>query len=317
MSRHHHRHQHRRILFASVIIGIMSMVNRAVAAPFASLRRVGLAPASSLSLVGNGASNNSAFVSQYRYNTRRPIAPRDATKAFVSSDKRSFSGVSPTKSMLALCSGEGGDSTAQIAVTQEEGVVQEDNHFHCYLLRSVDPDHPLKTYIGFTTNPQRRLRQHNGEITGGARRTAKQGRPWEYVAVIDGFQDKVTAMQFEWAWQHVGRSKVFREAVGCDKLARKMKRKRGVKARLDELDILLNDCPPFNTFPLDVYFLETEHHDLFCDLSKGTDNLSLEICSLDDMPFAVSVGKEVPITKRPCTNANSLEHIPLSLNECV
>jgi len=80
----------------------MSMVNRAVAAPFASLRRVGLAPASSLSLVGNGASNNSAFVSQYRYNTRRPIAPRDATKAFVSSDKRSFSGVSSINSGFYL-----------------------------------------------------------------------------------------------------------------------------------------------------------------------------------------------------------------------
>ena len=158
------------------------------------------------------------------------------------------------------------------------------NHFHCYLLCSLDPEHPLKTYIGFTTNPQRRVRQHNGEITSGARRT-KCSRPWEYVAVNDGFQDKVSAMQFKWVWQHVGRSKVFREAVGCDKLVRKMKRQRGVKARHDELDILLNDCPPFNTLPLKVYLPETKYWDLFCNVSKGTDIKNLEVCSLDDMPF--------------------------------
>jgi len=85
----------------------------------------------------------------------------------------------------------------------------------------------------------------------------------------------------------VGRSKVFREAVGCDKLARKMKRRRGVKARLDELGILMNDCPPFNTtFPLKVYFPETEYRDLFCSVSKENDITDLEVCSLDDMPFA-------------------------------
>ena len=65
--------------------------------------------------------------------------------------------------------------------------ITENNHFHCYLLHSLAPAHPLKTYIGFTTHPQRRIRQHNGELVRGARRT-KSGRPWEYVAIIDGFQ---------------------------------------------------------------------------------------------------------------------------------
>ncbi|KAK1742346.1 tRNA (uracil-5-)-methyltransferase [Skeletonema marinoi] len=37
-------------------------------------------------------------------------------------------------------------------------------HFHCYLLRSLDPKHPLKTYVGYTADPIRRLRQHNGEF---------------------------------------------------------------------------------------------------------------------------------------------------------
>ncbi|KAL7541343.1 hypothetical protein ACHAXR_010828 [Thalassiosira sp. AJA248-18] len=225
----------------------------------------------------------------------------DVTKTFVGSDQSFNSGCYPMKSMQALSSV--GDPTSQDEViiqelTNKEEDLAKTRYFHCYLLRSADPEYPLKTYIGFTTNPQRRLRQHNGELVSGARRT-KSGRPWEYVAVIDGFQDKVTAMQFEWAWQHVGRSKVFREAVGCDKLARKMKRKRGVKARLDELNILLNDCPPFNTFPLRVYFLESECRDLFCDVAEGADCMNMEICSLDEMPFAKGqpVRKELPRTE--------------------
>ena len=43
----------------------------------------------------------------------------------------------------------------------------------CYLLRSCDPAHPRSSYIGFTVNPLRRVRQHNGEIQGGARRTRR------------------------------------------------------------------------------------------------------------------------------------------------
>ena len=173
--------------------------------------------------------------------------------------------------------------------------ITENNHFHCYLLHSLAPAHPLKTYIGFTTHPQRRIRQHNGELVRGARRT-KSGRPWGYVAIVDGFQSKISAMQFEWAWQHIHKSLVFRQAVGCDKLARKMKRRRGIKPRLDELGILMNDCSPFNDLPLKVYFLEEEYQDLFHDVSKTRekdDVLNVDLVnSLGDMPFARSSTRE-------------------------
>jgi structure-specific endonuclease subunit SLX1 len=39
----------------------------------------------------------------------------------------------------------------------------------CYLLASKHPSYSNHAYIGFTNDPRRRLRQHNGEIEGGAK----------------------------------------------------------------------------------------------------------------------------------------------------
>lgn len=63
--------------------------------------------------------------------------------------------------------------------------------WHVYLLHSGN-----RTYIGSTTNPQRRLRQHNGEIVGGARST-RSGRPWAHVLWISGFENRSVACRWE------------------------------------------------------------------------------------------------------------------------
>lgn len=172
---------------------------------------------------------------------------------------------------------------------------------HCYLLRSLDPDHPLKTYIGFTTHPSRRIRQHNGILkNGGARRTRRSGRPWTFCCIVGGFENKTAALQFEWAWQNVGKSKAFREAVGDDVLARKMGRRRGVRARLDELRLLLNVCKPWcESDEFTVYFMEEKIHLQFCELSSKAEKdgndlsrngvLMKRVCSVEDMPFAIDL----------------------------
>ena len=72
--------------------------------------------------------------------------------------------------------------------------------FFCYLLHSKN----TKTYIGATVDPDRRLRQHNGELSGGARRTS--GLQWKRALYVGGFPDWTAALQFEWAWKYHGRS---------------------------------------------------------------------------------------------------------------
>lgn len=72
----------------------------------------------------------------------------------------------------------------------------------CYVLYSLRPDYTW-TYIGMTNDLHHRLRQHNGEIVGGAKKTLK-GRPWAHVCYISGLETKSIAQQLEWRLQHPG-----------------------------------------------------------------------------------------------------------------
>jgi len=76
--------------------------------------------------------------------------------------------------------------------------------FFVYLLLSSDNS----TYVGATVDIDRRLRQHNKEISGGAFATGAKvakGETWIRVAHIEGFPDWSAALQFEWRWKQLSR----------------------------------------------------------------------------------------------------------------
>jgi structure-specific endonuclease subunit SLX1 len=76
--------------------------------------------------------------------------------------------------------------------------------FFVYLLVSTSGN----TYVGATVDLNRRLRQHNKEIKGGARATSvkvAQGETWVRAAHVSGFPDWQAALQFEWRWKHLSR----------------------------------------------------------------------------------------------------------------
>jgi predicted GIY-YIG superfamily endonuclease len=78
--------------------------------------------------------------------------------------------------------------------------------FFVYLLLS-SPNRNA-TYVGATVDLDRRLRQHNKEITGGAHATGikvAKGETWIRVAHIEGFPDWQSALQFEWRWKQLTR----------------------------------------------------------------------------------------------------------------
>ena len=164
-------------------------------------------------------------------------------------------------------------------------------HFHSYLLRSQDPNCSSKTYVGFTVNPHRRLRQHNGVIKhGGARKTKKLGRPWEYAVIVYGFCTQKVALQFEWAWQHCDRSLAVRGAIGIEE-AKKIKRKRAVQGQLWVLKSIVSHCPDlYGRCSLTLYFfhntVKTMYDNIPVERAEGSPIIHIEVvASLEEMPF--------------------------------
>ena len=77
--------------------------------------------------------------------------------------------------------------------------------FFVYLLISDDNK---SSYVGATIDINRRLRQHNREIKGGARATSRKvlkGVNWTRAIHVSGFPTWQSALQFEWRWKQISR----------------------------------------------------------------------------------------------------------------
>lgn len=149
--------------------------------------------------------------------------------------------------------------------------------FACYLLTSLNPRYKGCHYIGFTVNPRRRIRQHNGELTSGAWRTHRK-RPWDMILCVYGFACQVEALQFEWAWQHPLKSLVVREAAG-----RIPSSVRGLKKQFYLLFTMLN-CDKWSAMDLNVQFFSSK----YIDYRKGCPGLpphmGLSIAPVESLP---------------------------------
>jgi len=121
----------------------------------------------------------------------------------------------------------------------------------CYCLVSQSGS----TYIGSTIDIARRLRQHNGELSGGAFAT-KRGSGWRRVCHIVGFPDERASLQFEWRWKQ---------------LSRKESSKNPMERRVRALCLLLNlekattAALPFAEFdgPLQIHLELVDYKPLF------------------------------------------------------
>lgn len=124
--------------------------------------------------------------------------------------------------------------------------------FGCYLLVSKSSERRSvgRTYVGFTIDPARRLKQHNGELKyGGAMRTSRH-RPWQMVAIIHGFASKTQALQFEWAWQNPFKSSALKvHGQRSDALALPSVKVRSVNGSFQSLAALVS-IPPWRLCPL-------------------------------------------------------------------
>ncbi len=73
----------------------------------------------------------------------------------------------------------------------------EPQWFVYVLLSGSGPDGgATRSYVGISTDPERRLLQHNGEVPGGAKST-RGGRPWRVGRLLGPYAGRGRAQQIE------------------------------------------------------------------------------------------------------------------------
>ena len=124
----------------------------------------------------------------------------------------------------------------------------------CYCLVRSDSG---ATYIGATVDMEHRLRQHNGELAGGARVTTSalgRGLTWDLACTVGPFPTWQATLQFEWRWKQVSRK------LGLNPLGRRV----AAAIAILNMDKPTTAAVPFETYaPLTVYvFKKTAETDL-------------------------------------------------------
>ena len=114
----------------------------------------------------------------------------------------------------------------QINNNQTNNIKKDKDKYCCYIICSLNPNFLNRTYNGSTNDLTRRLRQHNGEIAGGAKATRGKG-PWVPIAVLEGFGSHKEALSCEWRIKHPTNSR------------KRPTKYNGVKGRIRSLSLLV------------------------------------------------------------------------------
>lgn len=99
--------------------------------------------------------------------------------------------------------------------------------FYVYFIQSSNGS----TYIGATVDLDKRIRQHNKEIKGGATATSikvNSGEIWSYVCYVENFPSWNEALKFEWRWKQISRQ-----------IQKSNPSQKPIERRLEALDKLL------------------------------------------------------------------------------
>ena len=151
---------------------------------------------------------------------------------------------------------------------------EKQDQWFCYILRNIQPQYAHLSYNGSTNDPRRRLRQHNEEISGGARYTHGRGGGWEIYALLTGFVDHKNALSCEWRIKHTN-----------GKPGKRPRNHLGTRGRIIGLNEVLK-CPKWTSK------CTIENRDVNYVLYIAEDVASL-ICR-DDIPANITIITGIP-----------------------
>lgn len=140
--------------------------------------------------------------------------------------------------------------------------------YFCYIIFN---EHD-RTYNGYTVNLERRLKQHNGLLKGGAKATANRGT-WNFLCVLTSpcWDSVSTAMQHEWSIKYPTRKRP------------RPKEYNGSLGRLRSLQKVFEHMQRIDCENVMFYVID-DHIDMMRELCKPYDQF-VTVLSLQNLSF--------------------------------